>query len=77
MTGDFIEGSTATGFLVILSYHSNDSNFRYHQGRREVIVQGLPHGEYGISVFAVEEDGLPFVRAATTSREVSVTDGSK
>ena len=77
VTGDFIEGSTAIGLLVVLSYPSDDSNLRYYQGRREVIVHGLPQGEYGISVFAIEEDGLPFARAATMSRKTSVIGGSK
>ena len=37
-----------------------------------VSVPGLAGGEYGISVFVVEENGLPFERVATSPKLVAV-----
>ena len=35
----------------------------------------VPGGDYGISVFVVEESGLPFTRTASTPVTVSVDSG--
>ena len=80
MTGDFIDGSTATGLLIIIYSLTNDSNVHYitrgstsQQPRNvHVSVPGLAGGEYGISVFVVEENGLPFERVATSPKLVTV-----
>ena len=78
MTGDFIDGSTATGLLIIIYSLTNDSNVHYITGGstsqqpRNVSVPGLAGGEYGISVFVVEENGLPFERVATSPKLVAV-----
>ena len=64
VTGRFVEGSPATGVLVIVS---GDSGVIYYIGSRndsEVTIPGLAGGEYTVSVFVVEENGLPFERAA-------------
>ena len=74
MTGDVLQGSTTTGLLVAVN---NDYHHLYYQGSKEVIVQNLPPGEYSVSVFAIEEDGLPFERAATRTRQVTVTAGGE
>ena len=80
MTGDFIDGSTATGLLIIIYSLTNDSDVHYitrgsmsQQPRNvHVSVPGLAGGEYGISVFVVEENGLPFERVATSPKLVAV-----
>ena len=81
MTGDFIDGSTATGLLIIIYSLTNDSDVNYittggstsQQPRNvHVSVPGLAGGEYSISVFVVEENGLPFERVATSPKLVAV-----
>ena len=76
VTGDLIEGSTATGVLIIVYSQSNDSDIHYknseHEGQRtdlEVNIVGLTGNKYGVSVFVLE-DGLPFSRAATSPQVV-------
>ena len=69
VTGDFIQGSTATGVLVIIFSQSDDSNIHYYSGEQlqivenQITVNGLTGGQYGVSVFAMEIR-LPFSRAA-------------
>ena len=63
VTGEFIEGSTATGVLVIVYSQSNDSDTHYKSCKRdgqntEITVDGLTGGHYGVSVFVLE-NGLP------------------
>ena len=74
MTGDFSEGSTATGILVAIS---SGSYLQYLQGKSEIIVQGLSRGKYDINVFAMEEGGQTVQRAATRTRRVFVNEESK
>ena len=80
VTGDFIDGSTATGLLIIIYSLTNDSDVHYITGGStsqqprnvHVSVPGLADGEYSISVFVVEENGLPFERVATSPKLVTV-----
>ena len=79
MTGDFIEGSTATGVLVSVL---NEKGPQHHMVTKESdrseiesVISGVAGGQYTVSVFVVDEDGLPFHRAATKPRRVSVDDG--
>ena len=69
MTGDFIDGSTATGLLIIIYSLTNDSDVHYIAGGHN---SGLADSEYSISVFVVEENGLPFERVATSPKLVAV-----
>ena len=76
VTGDLIEGSTATGVLIIVYSQSNDSNIHYKSSEREgqrtdleVNFVGLTGNQYGVSVF-VSEDGLLFSRAAISPQVV-------
>ena len=79
VTGRFTEGSPATGVLVIVS---GDSDSYYHIATRdgsdiqEATITGIAGGEYSVSVFVVEENGLPFERAATVPSHLSM-EGSK
>ena len=69
VTGDFIDGSTATGLLIIIYSLTNDTNVHYIVGGHN---SGLAGGEYKTSVFVVEENGLPFERVATSPKLVAV-----
>ena len=69
VTSDFIDGSTATGLLIIIYSLTNDSDVHYIVGGHN---SGLAGGEYSISVFVVEENGLPFERVATSPKLVAV-----
>lgn len=68
VTGAFIEDSETSGVLIIVySTHSNKFDIRYifqNEQTVKVIETDLQDGEYGISVFAVREDGLPFSKVA-------------
>ena len=73
VTGDFIQGSTATGLLVIVYSLSNDSNVYYNSYQRSndqsieatVVTDRLTSSQYGVSVFVLD-DSVPFSRAATS-----------
>ena len=70
VTGYFIQGSTATGVLVIVYSQFDDSDIHYQSSERDgqvaenqIIVDQLTNGQYGVSVFVLD-NGLPFSRAA-------------
>ena len=78
MTGDFIDGSTATGVLVIVS----NPDIFYHLIKRESshlhvdsTIPGVVGGKHSISFFVVEENGLPFNRIASMPKVVDVQNG--
>ena len=77
VTGKFIDGSTATGVLMI--FINSEHVARYHVYNRNgdemkvlSTISGLASGNYTVSVFVVEEGGLPFNRTATIPRTVTV-----
>lgn len=80
VTGDFIEGSTATGVLVALV--NGTANVQHHRISRDHsvngidgVISGLPGGQYTVSIFVVDEGGNPFRRAAAKPRRISVKNG--
>ena len=80
ITGDFIDGATATGLLVIAYSLMNDSDIHYqghtigeHEQMFDTVIEELTGGGYGVSVFVVEEDGLPYERVVTQPKVVSVS----
>ena len=80
VTGDFIEGSIATGALVAVV--NSTANVQYHLISREDsrngidgVISGLPGGQYTVSIFVVDEGGIPFRRAAAKPRRISVKNG--
>ena len=80
MTGDFIEGSTATGVLIIVYSQSNDSDIHYKSCEREGLIAeanvvGLTGSQYGMSVFVLD-DGLPFSQIATSSQLLHILNAS-
>ena len=80
MTGDFINGSSATSILVII-YSTDNRNDIYYtisslstEGETLVSnINSLPSGPYNVSVFVLE-DGLPFIRSDSTPRSVLVEE---
>ena len=79
VTGDFISGSSAIGILSVVYSPDNESNIYYqfipHSDIPMTIMSNLPDGQYKVSVFVVEENGLPFNKSATTPRNVSLVEG--
>ena len=78
ITGDFIGGSTAIGILSIVYSPNNDSNIHYQFIHRSNIpntttVSNFPGGEDKVSIFVVEETGLPFSRSATTPQPIMLS----
>ena len=76
VTGALTNDPTATGVLVIVS---SDSEVIYHKAAHEgsdeiieAVISGLAGGEYSVSVFVVEDNGLPFERVATLPQLVAV-----
>ena len=72
--GDFIQGSTATGLLVIIYSQSDDCDIQYvnskYSGQSvDITVAGLTSGPYRVSVFVLE-NGVPFSRVATLPQTV-------
>ena len=65
MTGDFIDGSTATDLLIIIYSLTNDYDVHYVsegsalQKSVDINVTALLGGNYSMSLFVVEENGLP------------------
>ena len=77
MTGDFIEGSTATGVLVIIYSRANDPNIYYISNNTtrnvDVSMTGLSGTKYEVSTYALE-NGLPFPRAVGLPKNISVNN---
>ena len=79
MTGDFINGSKATGVLAIVL---STSKVLYHLVQRERsglhvdgTIENVIDGDHVVSVFVVENNGLPLNRTASTPKFVSVMHG--
>ena len=79
MTGEFIQGSSATGVLVTIV---NGTYIEHHLISRDDsgngidgVISGLHGGQYTVSVFVISKDGLPFERAATKPRRITVKNG--
>ena len=74
--GDFVTGTSATGALVMIY---SDELTRYHLAphrdnrRLDTTVQNLPAGRYKVSVFTIEETGLPFGRIVTRPIAINVS----
>ena len=74
VTGDFIQGSTATGLLVIVYSQSDNCDIQYvnseYPGQNiDITVAGLTSGQYGVSVLVLE-NGVPVLRVATLPQTV-------
>ena len=82
VSGYLLQHGTAGGLLVMLySLDLNKNNDRYFQIVRKsgtdnnsisAKYQGLNGGHYGVSVFILEENGLPFGRSAASPKIVDI-----
>ena len=79
VTGDFLEGSAATGVLVTIVNESDVLHRLSTKGNNEneveMTISGLAAGQYTVSVFVLGTHGIPLKRAATKPRQVSVESG--
>jgi hypothetical protein len=80
VTGDFIQGLTAIGVLIISINSTNNTQYHvYHRNGSNVQVEGtisgLASGDHRVSVFVLEQSGYPFNRTATTPKPVFVMNG--
>ena len=75
MTGNFVQGSKAADVLVIVYSRANDSDIHYisNNGNQTVniTVTGLHGTEYDVSVYSLE-NGIPFPRAVSSPKNVSI-----
>ena len=79
MTGDFIPGSLAIGILIVVYSADDESNIDYHFIHHSNVhtttsMTNVPSGQYKVSVFVVEGNGLPFNRSATIPRNISINE---
>ena len=61
--------------LAIVYSNENDSDIHYTEARllqTEIHLTGLSGSTYSVSVFILEESGLPFNRAAHFLREINI-----
>jgi hypothetical protein len=77
VTGDFIQGSTAIGILIISINSTNDAQYHlcHRNGNNAQIgdtISGLAGGDHNVSAFVLERSGYPFIRTATTPKSVFV-----
>ena len=73
VTGDFIKLSETNGVLIIVYSTTNESDVQYifqNKSTVEVNVTDLRGGEYGVSVFVVGKNHLPFLRVADLPKVV-------
>ena len=80
VTGDFIQGSTATG-VVIADLKSSEIYFylltrEIEQLELDDTISNLVDGQHTVSAFIVGEQGLPFSRTATLPQSVLVVKGN-
>jgi hypothetical protein len=78
LTGDFVDGSGATGVLWVVYLLNNDSDIQYiymakqpGQNSISINVTGLAGIEYGVSSFALE-NGLLFPRVVASPTNITV-----
>ena len=77
--GDFVDKSTANGLFLIIYSLTDYSDIHYIAKQAEetidINIMNLPGTEYNVSVFSLE-NGLPFERAVTSTKNVNVTTTS-
>ena len=79
VTGSFTDDSSGSGILVIIATHSD---VLYHKATRDstlmsTLISGIPGGNCTISVFVIEQNGMPFERVATLPKSLAVETGMK
>ena len=75
--GDVISGATATGVLVIVYSLSNFDDIHYiakqtKWNKINLNVTGLTGTEYGVSTFAIIENGLPLPGVVASPMNITI-----
>ena len=82
LSWNFIDGSRSMGVLIIAYSLTDNTDIHYNviprpsgdaTPRQSTTLSGLSGDRYNISVFALMENGLPFVRAVTEVKTVTVS----
>ena len=78
--GYFVAHAESAGMLVIV--YNNESDIHYSEAllsqnteETNVSVSGLSGNAYTVSVFEIDERGLPFNKAAASPRRIPITEG--
>ena len=79
----FVQGATAMGILVIVyPFDHVNVNVYYFEAFKTMTtntitttLSGLSASQYGISVFILEDGGLPFNRSASAPKRLFVQNG--
>ena len=83
VSGVLVQGATAVG-MVIIVYPLDHVNLNvyYFEALETVVpnkitatVTGLSAGQYSVSVFVLEDNGLPFNRSASAPKNITVQNG--
>ena len=77
-TASFLTNTSAVGMLAIVYSTENDSDIHYIEARlpqTEIHLTGLSGSAYSMSIFTLEENGLPFNQAAHYLGEISIHRG--
>ena len=71
VTGNIISGTSAKGVIIVVYSLINESDILYittkvHRQGVSAKIAGLKvnNGSYGVAVFTLERNGIPFLRAA-------------
>ena len=83
ISGDFVERLTAIGILAVVYSWIELDTLDYYlyvprslgQQRASAVFECIQSGTYNVSLFSVEEGDLPFNRATTKVRTLSVDQG--
>ena len=80
--GRFVDNSSAVGVLLIVFSFTNEDDINYMFVQRpsgpqeiETTLTGLSVGDYQVSFFVVDDNGLPFNQSANLPSNVSVSEG--
>lgn len=87
VSGTLVKGATAIGMvLIVYTLDLVNQNVYYFEVLKKstlvpnnnnitTTVMGLSAGQYGVSVFILEDGGLPFNRSASVPKSVFVQNG--
>ena len=82
VSGNFIDRSTGSGILTVVYSSVDESSIQYvlvprssNQHRVSAAFGGISSGRKLVSLFVMEDNGLPFRKAATRVKRVFVRDG--
>ena len=83
LTWNFINGSKALGVLLVSYSLMLDADVHYdvilrpttHPRTQTTLLPDLPGNKYNISMFVLQENGLPFIRSVAKPLAATVSGG--